>query len=372
MSNLRSTLSEEERKKIEAKQRLARLENALSRLEQQNFELEEREMEVRCKLQVLEVTLPALMVWFLWKMLNSVRPYVKTTITGTTIALKEIADTPTGYSTEVEISGKDKRNHLKDRLRMLELQLEMESSQLYQSRNSEQALKYRLEELEGILKMKDNLQIEKDVKLNLETVTKAKELEKKCNELENKIKEYETREEQYTSTIQDVDQFWAKEKAELKDIIENLEERLMNKDKELDRFGTHAKKLSISQEVETELQEHIQQLHQEMSELKEKLIQREKENKAKVEDEKRLWKDLNDAVEQIDYFKTNIEVALKEEIKQLKKKNKYLGQQLDTTSQAEQEDRDSQMATVSDLKKIFYIDQYKYIFQKIKISDADF
>uniref|UniRef100_A0A1B6D1K9 Janus kinase and microtubule-interacting protein C-terminal domain-containing protein n=2 Tax=Clastoptera arizonana TaxID=38151 RepID=A0A1B6D1K9_9HEMI len=342
--NLRSSLAEEERKKVEAKQGLARVEIVVSQLEQQNFELEEKEMELRCKLQVLEVTLPALMIWFLWKILNSDQPHTcySNIVSKNILTLRD----PT---IQKESEEEESRIMLKNKLKELEEKLEVDSLQLTESRDKERALKHRLEELERLVKFKDKTST--SVLSHHKPTDRETELESKCKTLEEKIKEYVMMEEKYKTTIREVDEFWTREKLEMRERIEDLEEKLVSKDKELDRVGGQMKRHSMGQVVELQLQENIEQLHQEMSDLREQLLHKEKENKRKEDAEKELWQQLNEAVEQIDYFKKDTEVSLKEEINKLKVKNKHLSEQLELSNESDKAERDSQMSTIKHLRK---------------------
>ncbi|XP_069705022.1 janus kinase and microtubule-interacting protein 3 isoform X2 [Periplaneta americana] len=67
MSRLRESLSESERKQQEAKERMRCLELLLRRYETRNTELEERESAVRGRLELLQRSVPALLVWSMWR-----------------------------------------------------------------------------------------------------------------------------------------------------------------------------------------------------------------------------------------------------------------------------------------------------------------
>lgn len=67
ISRLRSTLSNMERKEDESKRHFSYLEVMLNKYEQRNYDLEEREVDLRHRLEMLESSIPALVMWNMWR-----------------------------------------------------------------------------------------------------------------------------------------------------------------------------------------------------------------------------------------------------------------------------------------------------------------
>ncbi|PSN39058.1 hypothetical protein C0J52_10100 [Blattella germanica] len=70
MSRLKTNLSESERKRQEARGQLSYVETILNKYENRNYELEEREVELRHRLEMLETTMPALMLFNMWRLVQ--------------------------------------------------------------------------------------------------------------------------------------------------------------------------------------------------------------------------------------------------------------------------------------------------------------
>lgn len=89
INRLRSTLSESERKEQESKGQLNYFEALLNKYEQRNYDLEECEVELRHRLEMLENSMPVLLMWNVWRLMqNTGIPRVKATETVSSALVK--------------------------------------------------------------------------------------------------------------------------------------------------------------------------------------------------------------------------------------------------------------------------------------------
>jgi hypothetical protein len=73
LGRLRSALSNSERQEKESRRNLNYLEVMLNKYEQRNYDLEEREVDLRHRLETLEGSIPALVIWKMWRILQDTR-----------------------------------------------------------------------------------------------------------------------------------------------------------------------------------------------------------------------------------------------------------------------------------------------------------
>jgi chromosome segregation ATPase len=73
LGRLRSALSKSQRKEDESKRHFSYLEVMLNKYEQRNYDLEEREVDLRHRLEMLESSIPALIIWNMWRILQNTR-----------------------------------------------------------------------------------------------------------------------------------------------------------------------------------------------------------------------------------------------------------------------------------------------------------
>jgi chromosome segregation ATPase len=73
LGRLRSALSKSERQEEESRRNLNYLEVMLSKYEQRNYDLEEREVDLRHRLEMLEDSIPALVIWNMWRIVQDTR-----------------------------------------------------------------------------------------------------------------------------------------------------------------------------------------------------------------------------------------------------------------------------------------------------------
>ena len=85
LGRLRSALSKNELEEEESRRHLNYLEVMLNKYEQRNYELEEREVDLRHRLEMLETSIPSLLVWNMWQVVRNTR-ISRTEATSTTIS----------------------------------------------------------------------------------------------------------------------------------------------------------------------------------------------------------------------------------------------------------------------------------------------
>jgi chromosome segregation ATPase len=73
LGRLRCALSKSERQEDESRRHLNYLEVMLNKYEQRNYDLEEREVELRHRLEMLESSIPALVIWNIWRIFQNTR-----------------------------------------------------------------------------------------------------------------------------------------------------------------------------------------------------------------------------------------------------------------------------------------------------------
>lgn len=73
LGRLRSALAKSERQEEESRRNLNYLEVMLNKYEQRNYDLEEREVDLRHRLEMLEGSIPALVIWNMWRIVQDTR-----------------------------------------------------------------------------------------------------------------------------------------------------------------------------------------------------------------------------------------------------------------------------------------------------------
>ncbi|XP_054260791.1 trichohyalin-like isoform X2 [Macrosteles quadrilineatus] len=317
MSNLRSSLSEEERKRNEARQYAAKMEALVNKLEQQNFEMEEKEIEVRYRLHTLENIIPAMVMYYLWRMLNSARPYI--------------------YSENRKLVS---RGSVSDTLLIKPINSEQENKTLFtspglQSCHDSENLRKSLEEIKRFLTLKEKGEV---INPNVPGTSSAailviEELSNKCQVMDERIKELEFNEKAYQETVQAGDEMLMKMEQEYKQQLKSLEEELSQKQADIIKAEAQIRRLSRNNDLETQFQEQVNQLENEISRLTEKLAQKDKEKKTLQEKHDRLFSEREDAIDKLNNFIENIEKPLREELDIVKRKIRDLLGDLDLREQ---------------------------------------
>lgn len=328
MSNLRSSLSEEERKRNEARQYAAKMEAFANRLEQQNFEMEEREMEVRYRLHTLENVVPAMVMFYLWRMLNAVRPLMnekKHLIVRHSVSDSILAITPSTQSLEnrKKLSKHKNNDSTRENLR----------------RQVDEAYNFlHSEPIRGSASQSDTDEAFQLIEM----------LTRRCHEMEERIKELEYKERNYQKFVQNGDEQLVNLELEFKHQIKFLEEELLQKQFKVDSVQNQLKKQTQNQETEQQYyMEQINQMENEIARLKDALNQKEKDRKGQEGEVKRLNRELEEALDNMEQWKTTVEKPLRDELESKKKKVKDLLGDKDILEQEKEENQELQNKVVS-------------------------
>ncbi|KAL1122855.1 hypothetical protein AAG570_003181 [Ranatra chinensis] len=333
-------MAEEEKKKVEARQHANRLEALVHSYEQKNFELEEREMEVKYRLQMLENTMPALMMWNMWRMMCAMQ--------GTTGGGSVQMGLPPGLRPESATVDSTKGINAKEeellvKLKALETKLGNENRLLEESRLAEEGLRRKVRELETMLNRKDDDIIEildRDPEEDVEVFEKLGKMARDRMDLDKRIKDLEMKEKLYQETLQQADTMFAEMEGGLtkqireKDVeLEEKESELQEIEAELVESQSRLKKASMFSEISEHLQEKIEALESEVTRLREDLNKRERERQALELEEKRLQKELQNCEEQLDSIKQTVEKPLRADLESEKRKSKALEGQLEAAEE---------------------------------------
>lgn len=331
MSNLRSSLTEEERKKNEARQYAAKMEAFANRLEHQNFEMEEKEMEIRYRLHTLESVVPAMVMYYLWKMLNAIRPLNDGRFNNRLLPLKCSKSDSVLYQKEKPEN--PKRSH----------------RTLQQTNLHEESLRsISLDDLEQFLKTRQEGEIPESSDLAVDAAFLfIEKLSQRCHIMEERIKELELKEKLYQETLQNGDELLVKMEMDYKNQMKSMEDELNQKDSELERARSLMRKHSHNQEMEQQFQERLNQLEIEIKHLRDALAQKERDNKLFEEEKIRLAFELEESLENNENFKQNIEKPLREEVEYQKKRVRELLGDLDSREQEKEESDEVHIKLVS-------------------------
>ncbi|XP_039283172.1 myosin-9 isoform X2 [Nilaparvata lugens] len=370
MSNLRSCLAEEERKRIEARQHASRMENLVQHYEQRNFELEEKEIESRCRAQMLEKTIPALQVFNTWKVANAICQSA-----GRDLSSQESGSNKMIMSSsEVEMScdGGDNRfkshsNQEKNFVKNLlvpsyETEIGDQGIKHHESSNRsdcidqyndyEEYLQDRIKQLEFAIKCKEELQqqsLSPDQKNSL--ITKLQELKKTNCDLECRLKDLEMKEGYYKQTLQQADEMWANMEGGYKEQLRELENKLDDKQNEIYEFEAMVRKMSCEKEMRQQLQERTCSLESEMKDYRFKIAEKECERKLLEKERLRLTEELEHTNEEFNYLKHVIEPSLRQQLEEHKKLTKELKREIESLEKDREQEIEDRLAEVSGLKR---------------------
>ncbi|XP_075222672.1 uncharacterized protein LOC142325156 isoform X2 [Lycorma delicatula] len=355
MANLKSCLAEEEKKRIEARQHATQMDALVQCYEQRNFELEEKEMEARCKVQMLEGAIPALVAYNTFKTTNN-NPHKNM---GSTTQLQVM---PASCDNNEIVSKNDGSKCCGDdrctaeklyiSLKSLEDNITKECEQLHLSKSIEHQLRKKINDLEHMITLK-NKEFKGCVnaKQKEELMCEVKYLNIEKKDLLEKIKDLEMKESYYKQTLQQADEMWATMEREYKDQIHILEHKIDKKKKELQDVEALMRKLCQEKEQKNRLQERVCCLESELRETKCKLAEKEMQKKLLEKEEHRLCCELAASNEELNYMKNCIEPSLKKQLEQQKKMVKDLEHEISTMDIEKEQDFEDRHAEVSSLKR---------------------
>ncbi|XP_024081944.1 uncharacterized protein PFB0145c isoform X1 [Cimex lectularius] len=326
----------------------AKMEALVQTYERKNQELEEKELEVRYRLQMLENTMPALMMWNIWRMMMSVQtagcssvipagpgfvPISGNKSAGPSIGGKDISfsemDAPIAQGPNT------REEELIMKLRTLENKLNTQNRLLEESKSSEDELKSKLRELEKLMAKENVLSdiIDQEVDQDVELFEKLSRMAKERVEMDKRIKDLELKEKLYKETIEHADNFIAQ--------LENkFDTQLKEKDNQMSEQAARlheneiklraAERDSISSGI---LEEKVVALDSELKRLRDELTMKDKEKVVLEDAERQLLQELQEAMNELENMRGEIEGPLKAKIELSKKKSQAMEDELKASEQ---------------------------------------
>ncbi|XP_073996527.1 uncharacterized protein isoform X3 [Rhodnius prolixus] len=327
---------------------ISRMEALVNSYEQKNQELEEKELEVRYRLQMLENTMPALMMWNLWRVMmlqTGGRPVNMPTVPGivpSSFPLAEPDNTPLNREEELMAKLKGLENKLNTETRLLE-----------DSRLAEDQLRLKIKELENMLITKDNNIMEilnRDPEEDQEVFDRLSKLAKERIDMDRRIKDLELKEKLYQETLHQADAMFAKmegtfvkQMKEKDDIINESEEKLAESEGRL-------KQAMKTSALTSKLQEKLDNMDQQVCQLKEKLLKKEQEREKLEREERKLHADYRENVEELHRLKETVEGPLMNQLELQKKKTANLERELSESEISFGKEREQHQSEVSALQ----------------------
>ena len=295
---------------------ISQMEAMVKNYEKKNQELEEREMEVRYRLQMLENTMPALLMWNMWRMMVAMQTQ-NATISGMPPPHSGVPPIPNAMINS-------KEEELISKLQTLETRLNAENRMLQESRNAEEVLRNKVRDLEMVLDSKDtNIMhiLDRDPGQDIEAFEKMTKMAKERIDMKRRIKDLEMKEVMYQETLQEFDGMFADLEGTYTKQLQDKDEVLYDRESKLaeTEFKLHqAKKIS---EENAHLHEKLMQLEQEMKKLTDALKRREVERDALEREEKKLNQELQECLTELDVLKKQVEGPMMGQLEHQKKKS---------------------------------------------------
>jgi chromosome segregation ATPase len=382
MSHLRSTLSDSERRKHESKSQVNYLEVMLNKYEQRNYDLEEREVDLKYRLEMLENSMPVLLMWNMWQLMQA----TGISLIDTTAAVSNTLVKARGSSLkllvgeyppcltrqessklqdveeerqriltekyEAEKTWHEIEEQLRSRLQVMEAEVGSMNADIQHYKESEDKYKKRITELESELHgMKSGFQV-LGVNNACEVVPKNKaetqlsqnqlsecqsahceELEsmKKLQELvqsEHDMKEHINQlERAYMETLQQADKMWSEMENSYKKRISNAEHNeavMREKIRKLEESETKLRQTFQHDEENEMLMEKIQNMERCGKRYAERIHVLEAEKHQLIEEINHLRKALQSLQMELDKMKEVVAGPLKEELLKERKLSKSL------------------------------------------------
>ncbi|CAH1399439.1 unnamed protein product [Nezara viridula] len=333
----------------------SQMESLVKNYEKKNQELEEREMEVRYRLQMLENTMPALLMWNMWRMMVAMQQAQTAPVAGVPPAHPGISPVHPGVPSLGPMNSKEEE--LISKLQSLEARLNSENRMLQDSRNAEEALRNKVHDLEMILDSKDTniIQIlDRDPGQDIEAFEKMTKMAKERIEMKRRIKDLELKEHMYQETLQEFDGMFSDLEGNYSKQLKEKDDALSDKDAKL---AETEYKLNQSKKISAEnaqLHERLLQLEQEMKILTEALKKREIERDALEREERKLNQELQDCLAELENLKKQVEGPMLGQLEIQKKKGLQLEQELERL-------QDEKFEMEADRKAEMAIDDLRYV-----------
>lgn len=250
------------RKAKDAKSQASYWESVVSKFEKRNYELEERECELRHRLEIMECTTPALMMFNMWKTLqNNPDIDMKELFLEKFNELKKLKHesletTLCTCATEID----DVKNKIKT--------LENEKNKLI---HQKQITESRVEELEKELQSLKSFSVESsDGDQEIKVSQSELELIQELQERKKRIAELEQREMAYIETLEKADDIWVEMETGYKKRIveaEQIEQQLRQKLQKYEKSDERDDKIQELEQAEKSLQNQIARLEKKVQQL---------------------------------------------------------------------------------------------------------
>lgn len=227
------------RKAKDAKSKANYWESMVNKYEERNYELEERECELRHKLEVMECTTPAVLLFNMWKVMQSNPDLdVKDVIMkkfSTVIDLKRsvTSDSKSRPSSPSACFCQGSRDDVRDKIKTLESERE---KLINQKQNMENKVKDLEQELCSLKQSFDGTDITSVKSSDIELIKELQLLKEKEKEMKVKVSELEHREMAYMETLQQADDIWAEMEQSYKKKIFECEENEMKLRQKIQSF----------------------------------------------------------------------------------------------------------------------------------------
>lgn len=320
-------LTREMETQVEEKKQASRMEAIVKNYEKKNQELEERELEVRYRLQMLENTMPALMMWNMWRMMMTMQNQ------NPGMPMPTVTGSPQVTMGSIPLGGTNpKEEELLLKLQALESRLNTENRMLQESKNTEETLRNKVRDLEMVLDSKDtNIMhiLDRDSGQDVEAFEKLSRMAKDRVEMDRRIKDLELKEKMYQETLQQVDVMFADMEGNYTKQLQDKDDALYKKENQLAESEFKLRQASHLSEINLQLQEKLGQLESEMKRLTDALKKRETERESLEAEEKRLNQELHECLNELDMLKQQVEGPMKGQLEVQRKRAMYLEDELE-------------------------------------------
>ncbi|KAK9508432.1 hypothetical protein O3M35_005992 [Rhynocoris fuscipes] len=317
----------------EERSHLSRMEQLVNTYEQKNQELEERELEVRYRLQMLENSMPALMMWNLWRMM------MIQTSGGAVTNIQPppgLTPHPGAYG---RISGEAPHNReeeLMAKLKSLEVKLSTETRLLEDSRLAENQLRKKIKDLEKMLVSKDNNILEilnRDPQEDQEIFEKLSKMAKERVDMDKRIRDLELKEKIYQETLQQADNMFAQMEGSFLKQIKEKDDLISAQESCITDSNSRLRQASKSNVLAEKLQEKLVKLDEETAQLRDLLVRKDQEKERLERQLANLETELRNTISELESVRQTIVGPLTDQVEFHRKRAQSLEQELrDTTT----------------------------------------
>jgi chromosome segregation ATPase len=410
LGRLRRALANSERKQEESKRHVSYLEVMLNKYEQRNYDLEESEVDLRHRLEMLEICLPALIIWSVWRIVQDTRILridanleamsgclVKVITadhhgvgratadsarqSSVTLCTSCSSEVDSSRFTEVEQERPIKKADpigsgevcppTEEQLQDLEAQVVLLNEKVQSYEESEDKYKKRITELEDDLEgIKSGLQVggikasddaaetelsqnhmadvESKRCANLECMIKVQELEESEANMKKRIVELERKEGAYLETLQKADELWSDMETSYKRRISTAEDNEAVMKETIRKLQESETKLRQMFRQENDmLLEKIQNVEENVKMFKERSRALETEKVQLTDEINHLRDTLHSEQKELEKTKETVTRPLKEELLKERRLSKALRDEISTVERDSQNRSRDQKAQVS-------------------------